>query len=376
MPYSTFINNILSCAGINVDCTQQEDLSKSEDASVLRTAVASSSKSYLLGEGKLNQAEVSQWISFVFAPIDTERLAKLDCLMTVKSYLVGSGVTIADFAVCTALSDKFDELKVKSYPAVSRWYSHIQNISSCQTLFKQDFCNTPTLIPVMTLASISGTDKVTPTAAVPSTNPDASTTKVGSSSSGNEDSAKVEKGDKKAKDQPNPTSVATASLDPSKLDIRCGKIVKCWNHPESEKLLCEEIDLGEGKTRTIASGLRAFYSAEQVEGRKVLVLANLKERNMAGFKSQGMVLCAVAGEHSDVKLLEAPASADIGARVQFPGYSNGDAATPAQMAKKKILEGLAPFLRTDLKGVAHWDKSPFTIGDDVCCASLCEASIS
>lgn len=47
------------------------------------------------------------------------------------------------------------------------------------------------------------------------------------------------------------------------------------------------IDLGLlGSTRTIASGLRAFYKAEEVQGRKVMVLANLKERPMAGFKSQ------------------------------------------------------------------------------------------
>ena len=65
-----------------------------------------------------------------------------------------------------------------------------------------------------------------------------------------------------------------------------GLIKKCWNHPDSEKLLCEEIDIGEAVPRTIASGLRLFYSAEEMQGKKVLVLANLKERPMAGFKSQ------------------------------------------------------------------------------------------
>ena len=79
---------------------------------------------------------------------------------------------------------------------------------------------------------------------------------------------------------------AGAALDPTKLDIRCGKVLKCWNHPDSEKLLCEEIDMGGGDVRTIASGIRAFYTAEEVQGRTVMVLCNLKERSIAGFKSQ------------------------------------------------------------------------------------------
>lgn len=67
-------------------------------------------------------------------------------------------------------------------------------------------------------------------------------------------------------------------------------MVKCWNHPDSEKLLCEEIDMGGGDVRTIASGIRAFYTAEEVQGRTVMVLCNLKERSIAGFKSQVCVV--------------------------------------------------------------------------------------
>lgn len=57
---------------------------------------------------------------------------------------------------------------------------------------------------------------------------------------------------------------------------------------------------------------------------------------------QGMVLCAVSADHSIIKLLEAPASASAGDRVTFPPFpADSVAATPAQMVKKKILEGLA-----------------------------------
>ncbi|KAJ1425179.1 hypothetical protein B484DRAFT_305398, partial [Ochromonadaceae sp. CCMP2298] len=160
------------------------------------------------------------------------------------------------------------------------------------------------------------------------------------------------------------------------LDIRCGLVLKCWDHPESEKLLCEEVDMGGGEVRNIASGLRAFYTAEQLQGRKVLVLANLKERPMAGFKSQGMVLCAVNFDHTVIKLVEPPAGAEVGERVSFPGFVD-EPATPAQMAKKKILEGLAPGLRTDAKGVAMWENSPFTTEAGVCTApGLGDATVS
>ena len=51
-------------------------------------------------------------------------------------------------------------------------------------------------------------------------------------------------------------------------------------------VLCEEIDVGESVVRTIASGIRPHYAAEDLINRKVCVLANLKDRNLAGFKSQ------------------------------------------------------------------------------------------
>ena len=51
-------------------------------------------------------------------------------------------------------------------------------------------------------------------------------------------------------------------------------------------VLCEEINVGESVVRTIASGIRPHYAAEDLVNRKVCVLANLKDRNLAGFKSQ------------------------------------------------------------------------------------------
>lgn len=167
-------------------------------------------------------------------------------------------------------------------------------------------------------------------------------------------------------------------LDPSKLDIRVGFVTKCWAHPESDKLLCEEIDLGEGAVRQIASGLRPHYQPEEFQGKKVLVLSNLKERSIGGFKSNGMVLCACNEDHTVVKLLQPPEAATIGERVVFAGFS-GEPATPSVMAKKKVLEKLAPGLKTDSSGKAKWgDDAFFTLESGIVSADgqLADSPIS
>jgi hypothetical protein len=58
-----------------------------------------------------------------------------------------------------------------------------------------------------------------------------------------------------------------------------------------------------------------------------------------------MVLCAIGKDHSDVKLVEPPASANVGDRVDFAGFS-GEPLPSSQVAKKKIFESLAPFVRS------------------------------
>lgn len=65
-----------------------------------------------------------------------------------------------------------------------------------------------------------------------------------------------------------------------------------WNHPDADKLFCEEINVGEDNPRQIASGLRGHYSLEEMQDRKVLVVCNLKSSKIVGFVSEGMVLAA------------------------------------------------------------------------------------
>jgi len=159
------------------------------------------------------------------------------------------------------------------------------------------------------------------------------------------------------------------------LDIRVGLITKAWNHPESDKLYCEEIDVGEEEPRQVASGLQGFYSdASDLVGRKVLVVCNLKERKLAGFPSHGMVLCSSNDEHTDVHIIAAPADAKIGERVKVPGWDydseDGQPYAENKVGKKKIFEKLAPYLKSDEYGTPGFLGVPFVSSGGVCSSPL------
>ena len=79
--------------------------------------------------------------------------------------------------------------------------------------------------------------------------------------------------------------------DFDKLQLRIGKIIKCEEVPKSKKLLCSQVQIG-SEVKQILSGIKQYYSAEEMVGKKVLVLSNLKPATLAGMVSEGMLLCA------------------------------------------------------------------------------------
>ena len=105
----------------------------------------------------------------------------------------------------------------------------------------------------------------------------------------------------------------------SKCDLRVGKIVECVEHPESEHLYKERIDLGEGEPRVIGSGLKGKIPIDEMLSGYVVVFANLKPRKLAGFMSNGMVMCASNADHSVVELVRPPEGSKIGDRIQLTG---------------------------------------------------------
>ena len=102
--------------------------------------------------------------------------------------------------------------------------------------------------------------------------------------------------------------------DFDKIQLRIGEILKCEEVPKSKKLLCSQVKIG-SEVKQIVSGIKMQYSAEEMVGKKVVVVANLKPAKLAGLLSEGMLLCAEDAE-GNLALLNAekdmPNGAEIG----------------------------------------------------------------
>ncbi|HWN11833.1 MAG TPA: methionine--tRNA ligase [Pyrinomonadaceae bacterium] len=84
--------------------------------------------------------------------------------------------------------------------------------------------------------------------------------------------------------------------DFTKVELRVGEVLTAERIPKADKLLLLTVDVGEEKPRTILAGIAEHYEPEQMVGRKIAVVANLKPRKMRGHESQGMLLAASVGD--------------------------------------------------------------------------------
>ncbi|HEX5746476.1 MAG TPA: methionine--tRNA ligase [Archangium sp.] len=122
-----------------------------------------------------------------------------------------------------------------------------------------------------------------------------------------EKKGKGDKGEKKAA-EPKPAAEAkpaapAAEAAPGEIEIgdfgkvvlKVGKVLAAERVPKADKLLKLTVDLGEGQPRTICSGIAEAFQPEQVQGRNVVVVANLKPRMLRGIESRGMILTAGPG---------------------------------------------------------------------------------
>ena len=101
--------------------------------------------------------------------------------------------------------------------------------------------------------------------------------------------------------------------DFAKMQFRVGKIIKCEEVPKSKKLLCSQVQIG-SEVKQIVSGIKQHYSAEEMVGKRVMVLCNLKPATLAGVKSEGMLLCAEDADGNLALLVpekDMPAGAEI-----------------------------------------------------------------
>ena len=101
--------------------------------------------------------------------------------------------------------------------------------------------------------------------------------------------------------------------DFEKMQFQVGEIISCEAVKKSKKLLCSQVKIG-SQVRQIVSGIKAHYSAEEMVGKKVMVVTNLKPAKLAGILSEGMILCAEDAD-GNLSLMvpekEMPAGAEI-----------------------------------------------------------------
>jgi len=99
-----------------------------------------------------------------------------------------------------------------------------------------------------------------------------------------------------------------------KIDLRVATVVECTPHPNADKLLVLQIDLGTER-RQICAGLRQHYQPEQLVGKQIIVVANLAPRTMRGEVSNGMLLAATDPATGKVIIMSPSESVAPGSKV-------------------------------------------------------------
>eukprot|EP00892_Ulva_mutabilis_P002034 jgi/Ulvmu1/11831/UM080_0042.1 len=378
-------------------------------------AIARQSCPDLIGSSASDSAQVEQWMSFVhtrFTPVTDEALVELNEVLAKRVFIVNNRLSLADICLYAALSDAvvaFPVAQQSTFCHILRWYDHIHHSVDAPS-------SSPPICPVVSLPPAAA-PKVPSQPAPPAAKrrPDSSATSTAAAASsavstgGKKDSAakkdsapaadagsskadapvegmskkaakkaakgggdraaasagsaddaaaakKAERAAKNAaKNAPAPAA-ATGPPSVDALDIRVGTITSVQKHPDADALYQEEIDVGEAAPRQIVSGLVKWVPQEEMQGRRVAVLVNLKPAKMRGVTSYGMVLCA--SSDSAVEPLAVPEGVPNGERVMVDGF----AADPeAQLnPKKKVLEALLPDMATSADGVACFKGTPFS----------------
>jgi methionyl-tRNA synthetase len=111
------------------------------------------------------------------------------------------------------------------------------------------------------------------------------------------------------------TTPTTINYDDfAKIDLRVATVVECGAHPNADKLLVLQVDLG-NERRQICAGLRQHYQPEQLVGKQIIVVANLAPRQMRGEISNGMLLAATDPATGKVIIISPAESVSPGSKV-------------------------------------------------------------
>lgn len=131
-----------------------------------------------------------------------------------------------------------------------------------------------------------------------------------------EQKKQAKKENEKKEEKENVADISEITIDDfARIQLKVGKVVECQKVEKADKLLCSKIDLGEGAPRTIVSGIAKYYTPEEMVGKQVIVVTNLKPVKLRGIESQGMVLCA-SDENGNLALVTPEKEIDAGSEVR------------------------------------------------------------
>ncbi len=129
-----------------------------------------------------------------------------------------------------------------------------------------------------------------------------------------------------------------AEAVPAEMDIRVARILEVSDHPDATSLYVLKVDAGEPEPRTICSGLKSSYAPSELQGRQILLFANLKPAPLRGIMSNGMLFAGDTEEEHVCKLLAPPEGAKPGDRATFHGIAPS---TDGRILKLKDFEKIA-----------------------------------
>ncbi|ONK61776.1 uncharacterized protein A4U43_C08F33470 [Asparagus officinalis] len=355
-----------------------------------------------------NQAEVMKWVEFASNfPCEPEAcFAKLEGLnedLASRAVLLGSGFqpSEADIVVFSALHSivsNLSEADMQKYQNIVRWMDYIQNKVDFGGLLAKILVSQPAFEHFSSMQVDKTTvDQISKK--VDKSNADTSSKKVSQASkdtnksegkvnsvkgaaekktSGNDKPAveprkNIKSSEEKNKQPDKESSEKDAETSITILNIQVGLIRKAWKHPSADSLIVEEIELGDGNTRQVVSGLAKYCNPEDLTNRRVALITNVKPGKLRDVMSAGLVLCASNEDHTAVEPLSPPEGAIIGEPISFAGYDGKpeDVLNP----KKKQLDKITPHLYTDDKGIATYKGVPFMTSAGPCTSSIAKASI-
>ncbi|KAG9005409.1 G4 quadruplex nucleic acid binding protein [Tulasnella sp. JGI-2019a] len=330
---------------------------------------------------------VTEWLEKISsgALVKEDGLKPLDDTLTARTYLHGTEPTAADVALYATLHPVMEKISklpgsnLYATPSITRYFDHIQNLSVVRSA-----SDAPALIPLGAIIESApklerkapepakkktkkeGGDPATTEAAAVAAPKDAPS-QPATVNPGKEKKEKKEKPKKEAvtaegsgKKAGAAPAAAADSGDPSPamIDLRVGHIVDVKRHPDADGLYVEQIDIGEETgPRTVISGLVNYIPIEQMQGKYLIVVANLKPATMRGIKSYGMVLCATSkgGKEGGIEIVDPPQGSKPGDRVFFEGDKYADVEPVPQLnPKKKVFETIQPGFTTLGTREAAW----------------------